>query len=103
MHRSGNVFVNILLYILHPFIAKAAMAAYLHHLALMAHFDCFVPKHHIVVHLLRKCGFQGNPSLYSTWLDESLNKTLKAACKHAAASTFYVSVLLKMRDLLKAR
>ncbi len=79
------------------------MDAYLHHLALMAHFDCFVPKHHIVVHLLRKTGFQGNPMVYSTWLDESLNKLLKAACKNVSAATFYKSVLLKMRDLLKVR
>lgn len=79
------------------------MEAYLHHLALMAQYDCFVPKHHIVVHLLRKSGFQGNPLVYATWLDESLNKLLKAACKNASAATFYTTVLLKMRDLLKAR
>jgi hypothetical protein len=93
-------FVCILLYRARPFIAQAAMDAYLHHLALMAAFDCFVPKHHIVIHLLRNTGFQGNPLRYSTWLDESLNKLLKAACKHASSATLYRSVLLKMRDLL---
>jgi len=72
-------------------------------MALMVPFDCFTPKHHIMFHLLAKSGFQGSPMLYATWLDESLNKLLKQGCKNAGSATFYPSVLLKMRDLLKAR
>ena len=79
------------------------MRAYVRHVALMTPFNCFVPKHHIVFHLIRNIGYHGNPLVYATWLDESLNKLLKAACKHAAGPTFYQNVLLKMRDLLKAR
>ena len=78
------------------------MDLYVRHMALMVPFECFTPKHHILYHLLVKTGVQGNPLAYSTWLDESLNKTLKQACKNASAATFYPSVLLRMRDLLKA-
>jgi len=77
------------------------MRRYVLHVGLMAPLQCYVPKHHVVFHLLRNIERQGNPLVYSTWLDESLNKTLKAACKNAAASTFYPGVLLRMRELLK--
>jgi hypothetical protein len=62
----------------------------------------FTPKQHIVFHLLRNSARQGNPLVYATWLDEPLNKVLKSACKNAAASTFYASVLLRMRELLRS-
>jgi hypothetical protein len=78
------------------------MEQYVLHVALMAPFG-YIPKHHIVFHLLRNIGRQGNPLVYATWLDESLNKLLKAACKNAAASTFYAGTLLRMRELLGAR
>jgi hypothetical protein len=77
------------------------MGLYVRHMALMVPFDCFVPKHHIMFHLLVRTGYQGNPLVYSTWLDEALNKLLKQACKNASVSTFYESVLLKLRELLR--
>jgi hypothetical protein len=73
---------------------------YSRHLALMVVFDCYVPKHHLLVHLLHDVPWMGNPIKYSTWLDESLNKTLKQACKNASAATFECTVLLRMRDIL---
>ena len=82
-------------------LCQESMSLYVKHMALMVPFDCFVPKHHIVFHLLRNVGFQGNPLVYATWLDESLNKSLKAACKNASPATFEQSVLMKMRELLK--
>ena len=75
---------------------------YVRHMALMVPFDCLIPKHHIMYHLLVKSGFQGNPAVYATWLDEALNKSLKQACKNASSATFYESVLLKLREMLKA-
>ena len=77
------------------------MSAYVRHVALMVPYDSFVPKHHLLFHLLQKSAYQGNPAKYATWLDESLNKVLKAACKHAAAITFEQSVLFRMRGLLR--
>ena len=76
------------------------MERYVLHIALMTPLAVFTPKHHIVFHLLHNMQRQGNPGVYATWLDESLNKTLKVACKHASASTFYPAVLLRMRELL---
>jgi hypothetical protein len=87
-----------------PFVLvfiKEAMRAYVRHMGLMVVFDAFIPKHHLLFHLLYKSRFQGNPTQYATWLDESLNKTLKAACKNASVATFESGVLLRMRDLLK--
>jgi hypothetical protein len=76
------------------------MRLYNEHVALMHPFDCYVMKHHLVVHLIANTGFHGNPNKYSTWVDESLNKVLKAACKNASPLRFDQSVLLRMRDLL---
>ena len=56
---------------------QEAFDQYVRHVALMAPLDCYVPKHHIVFHLLADVGRKGNPRVYATWLDEALNKTLK--------------------------
>jgi hypothetical protein len=77
------------------------MERYVLHVALMQPLGVYTPKHHIVFHLLKNAGRQGNPLIYATWLDESLNKVLKSACKNAAAVTFYPSVLMRMRELLR--
>jgi hypothetical protein len=77
------------------------MSAYAKHVALMVPFESYTPKYHLMFHLLYQSRFHGNPTYYATWLDESLNKTLKAACKHASHMTFEGSVLLKMRELLR--
>ena len=88
------------LHVVFPF-CQEAMSLYVRHVALMAPFACYTPKHHVVFHLLRNVGRQGNPYVYATWLDESLNKTLKTACRNAAAATFYPAVLRRMRELLR--
>jgi hypothetical protein len=76
------------------------MTLYQTHLALMGAEDAFVPKHHLMFHLLSNAAFLGNPRRYSTWLDESLNKLLKATCRHASQAVFEASTLLRMRELL---
>lgn len=78
-----------------------AMAAYRRHLTLMSPFGVFTPKHHLTMHMLKKASFLGNPTVYATWKDESLNKLLKTACRNAASCTLERMVLLRMRDLLK--
>ena len=61
----------------------------------------FVPKHHVIFHPLQQTMDKGNPWFYSAWLDESLNKQLKNACKHASQMTFESTLLMKMREILK--
>ena len=80
---------------------KESIAMYCQHIAMMSVFSCFTPKHHLVFHLLFRQGAQGNPAKYSTWLDESLNKVLKQACKNACSAKFDQSILLRMRELLR--
>ena len=70
---------------------------------IMREFECFVPKHHIVMHLLRQMLHFGNPERYATWLDESRNKTLKQACKGQSQSTFERGVLLRIEKVLKRK
>jgi hypothetical protein len=62
---------------------------------------CYTPKHHIMFHLIFNVGYQGNPRMYATWVDESLNKTLKACCRQVSQSTFEGSVLFHMRQVLR--
>jgi hypothetical protein len=77
------------------------MASYNAHVALMAPFTCYTPKHHLMYHLVQDTGYLGNPDSYACWLDESLNRQLKLCCRNVSQSTFECSVLLSMRDLLK--
>ena len=65
--------------------------------------DCYLPKHHLIVHPILESLEKGNPWFYAAWLDESLNKDLKRACKDASQLTFEYVVLNKMREILKAK
>jgi hypothetical protein len=77
------------------------MSLYATFVALMAPFEVYTPKVHIMWHLLKNQLHHGNPVFYSNWVDEALNKTLKSACRMVSQSTFESSVLLKMRTLLE--
>ena len=70
-------------------------------MSVMEPYACFVPKHHLAFHLVAKMPLHGNPRLYATWLDESLNKKLKACCRYASQVTFEQTVLVRMAELLK--
>ena len=59
--------------------------------------DAFIPKHHMMLHLLRKSSFLGNPRHYATWEDESENRRLKAMCRHTSQATFENSVLTRFQ------
>ena len=63
-------------------------------------YGSFTPKHHLVAHALLRARGHGNPSRYATWVDESLNKTLKAACRATSQFAFENSVLTRMQALL---
>lgn len=70
------------------------------HISLMRSYDCFAPKHHIMIHPLLDSPIKGNPWNYHEFLDESLNKTLRATCRHCHQMCFDQSVLLRMHELL---
>ena len=71
------------------------------HMQIMEQWEEFVPKHHVIFHPLHHTMEKGNPWYYGSWLDESLNKQLKNACKHASQATFESTLLFKMRENLR--
>jgi hypothetical protein len=73
---------------------------YSRYMLLMAPYNINVHKNHQAFHLLHRIKFQGNPTLYAVWLDESLNKLLKKTCRNTSQYTFNHSVLLRMKRLL---
>ena len=77
------------------------MKLYCRHVACMAPFDTYTPKYHIMFHLVKNIEWHGNPNAYATWLDESLSRVLKAACKNASTANFGQTDSVKMRDLLR--
>ena len=79
----------------------SAMRHYVQHVGLMVPFEVYIPKHHVIFHLLHRSNYFGNPSYYATWHDESLNQLLKASCKNASVVCWEATVLLKMSELLR--
>jgi hypothetical protein len=65
------------------------------------HPNAFIPKLHLGMHLVYRQRMQGSGNLYSNWLDESLNKVFKAACRHASQTTFETTVLTRMHFKLR--
>ena len=74
---------------------------YNEHMGLMAPFQIYLPKHHMFYHLLWNIEFQGNPEVYSNWMDETLNNVLKSCCRHVHQMNFEAETLLRMRELLR--
>ena len=62
--------------------------------------DLLIPKAHLLLHLLERVDWLGNPRFYSNWQDESLNRVLKCACRSISQNTIEFSLLLQMVDLL---
>ena len=79
------------------------MELYRRHMDEIRPFDIYAPKHHLVWHLIFNTSFHGNQNFYSNWLDEALNKILKASCRFTSQQTFDVSVLLRMKEHLSSR
>ncbi len=68
---------------------------------LTADYDLNIPKTHLVFHLILRMGYQGNPWFYHTFVDESLNKTLKKVLRWCQQSTFEAMCLAKASELLR--
>ena len=62
--------------------------------------ECFQPKRHLSVHLLRELECNGCPRFYATWFDEALNKLLKGCCRNLSQNRFEAAILPAMRHLL---
>lgn len=58
------------------------------------------PKAHMVLHVCLRAEFQGNPSRYTTFLDESLNSTLKSVLRLCHQTSFERQGLVKFREAL---
>ncbi len=71
------------------------------HVACMKFFDQETPKTHIVWHMLVSVMYFGNPRVYSNWIDEDLNRTLKNVCRGCSQLAFESCLLLRVRDLLR--
>ena len=77
---------------------------YAEHITLLREEEAqLTPKHHVLWHLLLGMRDLGNPATYACWMDEALNKTLKASCRQTSQATFEPTVLFRMSDLLQAR
>ena len=63
--------------------------------------ECALPKRHMLLHVLERMPVLGNPRYYANWLDESLNKHLKSACRMVSQVNFERSLYCSMRELLK--
>ena len=60
----------------------------------------YIPKNHMLFHMICKAHEQGNPKFYSSFEDESLNKLLKTTCRYCSQAQFERGVLHRMRYML---
>ena len=80
---------------------KKSVEHYSRFLALTHGFeDLELPKKHLGMHMVAGANIMGNPRIFANWRDESLNKTLKAACRQVSQATFDITVLTSMRKIL---
>lgn len=63
-------------------------------------FDLFTPKCHLMLHVVLRAGRLGNPTRYDTFLDESLNSTLKSVVRLCHQSNFERLGLLKLEEAI---
>ena len=63
--------------------------------------EAYIPKYHIMMHCLERSAEHGNPKFYATWKSETNNKKLKLACRQVSQASFEITVLLRMKHVLK--
>ena len=74
---------------------------YLQFVSIAQPLNLFSPKVHLMVHLICRAEWHGNPILYSTWADEGANKVLRKVCRNCHQSTFETAVLLNYDELTR--
>ena len=63
--------------------------------------ECQIPKRHMLFHVLERMSDHGNPKGYANWMDETLNRALKLACRHVSQQNFERSLYRNMREWLR--
>jgi hypothetical protein len=59
------------------------------------------PKTHLMMHLVIRSAYQGNPWDYKVFEDESLNKLLKAVLRNVSQANFDASTFVKLEASLQ--
>ena len=67
----------------------------------MREFDIYQPKHRVMLHLLANQRRQGNPAVYSNWMDETLNRVLATVGRAVHSVRFEQDVLSRMSSMGK--
>lgn len=70
-------------------------------MTLVAQLEIYTPKFHLMFHLILRTADQGNPVFYATFLDESLNSTLKKALSLGHQANFERLGLMTMDETLR--
>ena len=81
---------------------KVMLDMWKRHIILMREHESFTPKHHLMFHCCLRSIWLGNPWTYHTFLDESLNKQLKAVCRLCHQSTFESTAMIKLNKVLSS-
>ncbi len=55
----------------------------------------------MLLHVPSRAAWQGSPWAHATWLDESLNKRLKAALRLCHQANFDAAAFARMADVLR--
>jgi hypothetical protein len=63
--------------------------------------DIDVPKSHLMIHVAHRARYQGNPWLHATWVDEGLNRKLKALLRLCHHMTFEAQAFSKADEVLR--
>ena len=69
---------------------------------LMEPFGIDVPKNHMIFHINERARHQGNPWNQATFLDESLNKQLKAVLRLCHQCNFETMAYSKIKHVLSS-
>ena len=59
-----------------------------------------IPKTHLVLHMILRMGYLGNPFTYHTFEDDGVNKILKKVLRNVHQCTFETMALAKMSEVL---
>jgi len=57
----------------------------------------YIPKHHMMAHLTLQVPFTGNPKVWATFLDESLNAIVSGVAGHTHPARWEVRIYERLR------
>ncbi len=86
--------------VVQPLVWEEALEIYKMFLVHAAELNIFVPKCHLLAHILLRSRYFGNPLTYAVWEDESKNKLLKAVLQLCSQATFERSAFAKIEPML---